>query len=408
MLINFLLFVTTLFLFCGLALDVGIVQLRKLQLQHAADAAALGALVERARGQSDWVTAGKADASLNGFTDGSAGTTISIVSPPTSGTYSGDTSAIQATATQTMHTGFLGMIGAGLSTPGAMAVSRASANPDCVYIMGAGSLLHPLMIQNFSGFYSACNIYIDSTTNTLENDLGSTINVTGGKAIKIQGSSSTAWLWGTNSPSPTFNSPNEVDPLENVTAPTFSSCTYTNTYLLLTTATLNPGTYCNLTINAANVTFNPGLYIIVGGSTWLAGSTIQGTGVTLYFTKGTGIWNYYGNFNIYNSTVTLSAPTSTSSGGITGLVVFTDRNWTDSGGQNIFLSASYVSTDGIWYAPNVGIWNSASTLTGTNYLGIVTDNMYLSYATITVPSPNYSSLAGGSPFTGGGTSGLAQ
>ncbi len=200
MLINFLLFVTTLFLFCGLALDVGIVQLRKLQLQHAADAAALGALVERSRGQSDWVTAGKADASLNGFTDGSAGTTISIVSPPTSGTYSGDTSAIQATATQSMHTGFLGLIGTGLATPGALAVAKASANPDCVYILGAGSLVHPLMIQNFSGFYSACNIYIDLTTNTLENDLGSTLSVTGGKSIKIQGSSSTAWLWGSTSP----------------------------------------------------------------------------------------------------------------------------------------------------------------------------------------------------------------
>ena len=409
MLINFLLFVTTLFLFCGLALDVGIVQLRKLQLQHAADAAALGASVEKARGQSDWVTAGKADAGLNGFTDGSNGVSISIVSPPTSGSYSGDTSAIQAVVTQNVHTAFLGMFGAhGTATPGARSVAKSSANPDCVYILGAGSLLHPLMIQNFSGFYSACNIYIDSTTNTLENDLGSTLSVTGGNSIKIQGSSSTALLWGTTSPSPTFDSTNENDPLAYETAPTFSSCTYSNTYVLLTTTTLNPGTYCNLTITSSTVTFNPGLYILVGGSTWQGGSTINGTGVTFYLTKGTGGWNYYSNFNIFSSTVTLSAPTSTASGGITGVVFFADRNWVDSGGQNLFVESSYVTTDGIWYAPNVGIWNFASTIKGTNYLGIITDNMYLSAATITVPSPNYSSLSGGSPYASSGGAGIVE
>ena len=307
-----------------------------------------------------------------------------------------------------MHTGFLGVIGNGLSTPGTMAVAKSSANPDCVYIMGAGNFIHPLQIQNFSGFYSACNLYIDSTTNSLENDLGSTLSVTGGKSIKIQGSSTTAWLWGTTSPSPTFNSPNEADPLSSITGPSFSSCTYTNMYLLLTTATLNPGTYCNLVISASTVTFNPGMYIIVGGMNWNTGSTINGSGVTFYLTKGTGLWNYYSNFNIYNSTVTLSAPTSTASGGLTGVVVFADRNWTNSGGQSIFLSASYVTTDGVWYAPNVGIWNSASTLRGLKYLGIVTDNMYLSTATITVPSPDYSSLSGGSPYAGSGGVGLVQ
>ncbi len=288
-----------------------------------------------------------------------------------------------------------------------MAVAKASVNPDCVYIMGAGSSNYPLTLQNFTGFYSACNVYIDSKNKSLENDLGSTASVTGGNSIKIQGTSSGAWLWGSTSPSPTYSSSNENDPLSYETAPTFSSCTYTNTYVFLTTTTLNPGTYCNLTINLATVTFNPGLYLLVGGSTWQGGSTINGTGVTFYLTKG-GTYNTYSNFNIFNSTVTLSAPTSTASGGLTGIVFFADRNWTDPGGQNIFLNASYVTTDGIWYTPNIGIWNANSTLRGINYLGIVADNMYLSAATITVPSPNYSSLSGGSPYLGSGTSGLVQ
>jgi len=70
LLINFFLFLTAIFIFCGLALDVGMVELRKLQIQHAADAAALSALAERSRGSSGWVAAGKTDAALTGFTDG--------------------------------------------------------------------------------------------------------------------------------------------------------------------------------------------------------------------------------------------------------------------------------------------------------------------------------------------------
>ncbi len=81
-------------------------QLCKLQLQHAADAAALRAAYEMARGNPDWVAAGKADAALNGFTDGVNGVTISRVSPPTSVTYSAKTNAIQATLRETYHTLF--------------------------------------------------------------------------------------------------------------------------------------------------------------------------------------------------------------------------------------------------------------------------------------------------------------
>ena len=81
MLINFFLFLSVLFLLSGLALDAGMLELRRLQLQHAADAAALGAIYERARGLSDWVAAGKADAAMNGFTDGVNGVTSAVPTP---------------------------------------------------------------------------------------------------------------------------------------------------------------------------------------------------------------------------------------------------------------------------------------------------------------------------------------
>ena len=410
MIINFLVLFSVLCCFCGLALDVGMLQLRKLQLQHAADAAALGAVYEKARGNAGWVAAGKADAALNGFTDGVNGVTISIISPPTSGTYSGKTNAIQATVRQTYHTSFMGMmVGAALANPGASSVAANSANPDCVYLMGPGITRYSLELTYNSGFFSSCNIYIDSVQSTIKDLNGSTLNanVSGSNSIKVQGPSGSGNdISGVAIPSPTFSSSNETDPLSTVTAPTFSSCDHYATVVVLF-STLNPGTYCGgITILGATVTFKPGLYIVTGGMTWQNGSTINGTGVTFYLTSGGG--STYGNFNIWNSTVTLSAPTSTSGGGVSGIVVFVDRNWLNNGQQGIQILASYVTTNGIWYALNTGIYNSVSTLRGTTYLGFVVDAIQGSAATFTIPSPDYSSISGGSPFTSGSTVSIVQ
>jgi hypothetical protein len=402
-LINFFLFLSVLFLFSGLALDAGMLELRKLQLQHAADAAALGAIYEKGRSYSDWVAAGKADAALNGFTDGVNGVTITIVSPPTSGPFASNTSAIQAIVKQSYPTAFMGLIsGSGTANPAALSVAIPSSYSDCVYIMGSGSGYYPLLIQSATTMSSACSVYIDSTSKSIENDSGNTLSVNGN--INVQGSASGALLSGATSPSPTFASSNENDPLSTLTAPVFASCGYTSKSLSSTTATLSPGTYCNgITLNHANVTFQPGLYIITGAMTWSNNSTINGTGVTFYLTQGGGYsYNY---FTISNTMITLSAPTS---GGLTGIVIFGDRGASGSGVQGVQITSSNVTTDGIWYVLNTGIYLGSSTLRGINYLGIVTDNLKLSGSTLTVPSPSYSSLTGGSPYQGSSAGGIVQ
>jgi len=407
MLINFLLLLSLLFLFSGLALDAGMMQLRKLQLQHAADAAALGAVYEKARANDDWASAGMADAALNGFTNGVNGVTISFASPPTSGSYAGNGDAIQATVTESYHTAFMGLVtGSSYVNPGTSAVAAGSINPDCVYVMGPGSSTYTVVVANYTGFFSSCNMYLNSVTKSLSNQSGSTLIVSGGSSIKIQGTSTTSSLLGYTSPSPTFSSASEEDPLGYEVPPTFSSCTYTNTSVTSTT-TLNPGTYCGgITISGASVTFNPGLYIVTGGMTWQSGSTITGTGVTFYLTTGGGFT--YGNLNILSSNVSLSAPTSTSSGGITGIVFFIDRNWSNQGNQGIQVKSSYVVTNGIWYALNTGINNYVSTITASTYLGLVVDNITTWSSTFTIPSPNYSSLTGGSPFASSTVKGIVE
>ncbi len=407
--------------FCGLALDVGIMQLRKLQLQHATDAAALGASTEYARGNSDWDAAGKADAALNGFTNGVNGVTINIQHPPTSGTYSGDNTAFQVTIQQQIHTAFLVFLGANYATPGAMAVAKNSASPGCVYVMNTSSTAYPLSIQSNSSLTSACDVYLDSTSKSIQVASGNTLSVTNSKAIKVQGASGGASLQGSVSPSPTFGSANENDPLSTVTSPAFSSCTQSGGSSLLplgngpilgillgqAPVTLNPGTYCGgIWASYARITLNPGLYIITGSSS-VSSSSITGTGVTIFLTQGGG--SGYGNFTMNVVTANLTAPTTTSSNGVAGIVLFADRNWVQHGSQGIQITNSTFTTDGIWYTLNTGISANASTLQGTNYIGFVTDNMALSQSTITVPSPNYSSLTAGVPYAGGsGGGGLCQ
>ena len=388
-------------------------ELRKLQLQHAADAAALGAIYEKARGNTGWAAAGAADAALNGFTNGVNGVTVSVVSPPTSGSYAGNAADIQATVTQSYHTAFMGLItGGAYASPGTLSVAAGSYYSDCVYIMGPGSSYFTLDLDGISGLVAGCNIYVNSTAFTVLNNTGSTLEATGGSSIKLHApTASGSIFWGTTSPAASFGALSESDPFAYETAPVFSSCPQhpspTSISSASGTVTLNPGSYCGgININASTVNFNPGLYIVTGGMTWQNGSTITGTGVTFYLTTGGGY--SYGNFNIDNSTVTLSAPTSTSGGGITGIVVFGDRNWSNPGNQGVSIEASYVTTNGIWYVLNTGIYNLNSTLRGTTYLGLVVDNIKTSGATFTIPTPNYATLSGGSPFEGSTYGSLIQ
>ena len=405
MLVNFLVTLTVLFLFSGLALDGGMLQLRRLQLQHAADAAALGAIYERARGNSDWVAAGKTDAALNGFTDGTNGVSVTIQSPPVSGTYAGDSTAIQATVSQTYHLTFMSLVGGVSATPTSAAVARPSTTPDCYFLMGSGSSYYPLF-NTAVGYLSAnCNTYINSTTRSIENDAGSPLVVPSPASILLPGSPSTASytnLGQTPSATIHYYVSSRSDPLASLTAPasptTLAQCNNRG-YVTSVTTTLNPGIYCGgMNLFGGTITLNPGLYIVTGGMTW-SGATVQGTGVTIYLTSGPAPTYSNGTFTIFRTGIYLSAPTSTSNGGYTGILVFADRTWSTDGSQGLQILASYIVSDGIWYALNTGIYNYASTLTATNYLGIVTNNIKNSNGTIMAPSPNYSSLSGGSPLT---------
>ena len=396
---NLALVLTILMLCAGLAIDGGIAQWQKRAAQTAADAAAVGALIEQQRGGTNWAQAGQADAGLNGFTNGQQGVTVTVVSPPTSGSYSGQSGAIQATVSKSQPTIFMRIFQIPTATIVAKAVAKTGSSSNCLYTLDPTA--SPSIGNVGSGAISAgCGAYINSSASNAVSLVGSgsltatSVNIVG--SYSIVGS-------GTISPAPVTGAKTVTDPLASLTQPAFSACTYTNFSIVGSgPATLSPGTYCGgISITgSSSITLQPGLYIITGGINWVGSPAITGAGVTLFFTKGGG--SGYGSVSIVGTAnLNLSAPTVSSNGAIAGVLMFGDRSWNNSSSVSVDGSAS-TKLEGLLYFPTAGISFVGSTSCHGKYLGIVADTINLvGSATLSLPSPDYSSLSGGSPFQGG-------
>jgi len=386
-------------LFCGIALDVGILELTKLRMQTAADAGALAAQLEAERGTGNWQTMAMEDASINGFTNGQNNVTITVSQFPAYGDYQGRYDALQVTITQNLSTVFMWTLNGG--TVSVSASSVALLTP-CAYFYGGGSgalTAYGVNVYTGSLLGNTCPLYAS---------YGIDIEAPGQLATEAQdisGPASQSVLDGVVSfPSPMFNTVAIPDPLAWETQPTLSgACTYTGLTVSNTTRTLSPGNYCKgLNLTNSTVTLSPGLYVITGGATW-SNSTVTGTGVTLFFTNGGGTTSY-GQFVVKYGSMTLSAPTDSTNGGIPGVLVFADRNWVHTGAQDfqLYQLTNYYG-DGIWYIKGAGMsiagckTGCGTVVTAPDYFGIVADNLYVT-ATIVHLLNNYSSLPAGNPF----------
>ncbi len=378
-----------LLLLCGLSIDLGLFELRLQRMQTAADAAAISAELEAERGTGNWVTLGQQDAAQNGFTNGVNGTTVSVVEGANYGPYSGHYDGLQVTITQPDQTIFMGALHGGTLT--ATAKSVAQLTP-CVYLLG--TTMQPYTLDGESGDFKSASCPFDINNNIETQDLNLVP-----EALNVSGSASASSIMGYEYPTPNFNAPAVTDPLSYITSPTFSgTCNHTSysLYNIASMTTLSPGTYCKgLNITNSNATLSPGLYVITGGGTWY-NSTVTGSGVTLYFTSGGGASD--SKFILSQSTVTISAPNSASNGSIAGILIFADRNWTATNPQDFDIINTTFTGDGIWYLPSAGLYvQNSGIVTGTNYFGIVADNM-TSSGTSVQPLNNYSSVVTGNPF----------
>jgi hypothetical protein len=391
MLVNFAVILTTLLAFCGLALDAGLMELKQIQLQNAADAAAMGAAAEFERGssQSIWITAGRADASLNGFTDGQNGATVTLANPPAAGTYANSNQAIQSSVTQVYSPIFFPQ-SVQLS---AQATALGGSEP-CSYFLSRVSKAPSLSLSG-STLNANCSLYMAASMSVSS----SSANSSG--QFRVSGPASASSLPGTGvSPIPIFNAAVEHDPLSTVVSPAFSGCTHTGGTKYVGNVTIYPGTYCgglSLGVGGSNgnFTMSPGLYIVTGGMT-VSGSMVSGSGVTIFLTQGGG--SGYGPLTVNQSQFFVSAPAGSGGSGIPSVLVFADRNW-NTGATAVAFSGSHFQGDGVFYLPETALALQGTEFYASNYLGVVADSASMSGSEISLKN-NFSAASAGDPYEG--------
>ncbi len=330
-------------LFLGLAFDAGYLEWVRVRAQAAADAAALGAATELAKGSGrpEVVSAGKDDSSLNGFTDGANDVRVTINNPPVTGSYAGKATAAEAIVSEQAPLTFMRLVGMSNATVTARAVGVARPAAGCVYVLDPAGAKDPREPA------ASCGVI---------------------------------------SPGP--------DPLAYLTPPKYSGCDYVNySQTGAFAVTMNPGVYCGgITLDGTgDVTFAAGTYVLTGSTGFNVKGAVNisqsgATGVTFYNT-GTGAISLTGASN-----VSLSAP---SSGPLAGILFYQDAADTaaasiQGAGSAYFVGALYFPSAALSYA---GSSNKQYTILVSRKLAFT--------GPVTIGN-DYSALAGGSPIKGGG------
>src|SRR5579863_6079558 len=161
----------------GLAIDVGVWEKAHKHMQQAADGAASSASVAFAVASTTTVQSqGKSVAATYGYTDGANGVTVKVNQPPTSGTHTNSTGAVEVIISQPQSPYFSAMLGMGSVPVSARAVAIGNGLA-CVLALdqtaGVGVGVQGTPSVNAVN----CNIYSDSAGSTSVNVGGSaTVN----------------------------------------------------------------------------------------------------------------------------------------------------------------------------------------------------------------------------------------
>jgi hypothetical protein len=342
----------------ALALDVGLWYNDKRIAQGAADSAAYSAAIDSAAGGSATHVAStaKAIAAQYGQVDGSNGVTVTVNTPPQSGSHTTTTGAIeviiQRTETPLFASFFVNSAGVAARAV-AVPASTTTNGSYCALVLDSSSAA----TSATAGINASNGAVVDMT------GCGVQVNASGSDALYIGGGSTlkaanvsivgsyTTSNGGTLqvTGSTKTSAPTMSDPYANVAVPTPGTCAATNSWGY-GTWTLSPGTYCNgMTFsNGAKVTLTAGTYIVDRGSfTLQGGSTLTATaGVTIVLTSSTG--SNYATMSITNgTTLNITAP---STGAMKGIAVYQDRR-AETTNTDAINGGSNINVGGALYFP---------------------------------------------------------
>lgn len=282
---------------------------QRLRLQEEADAAAFAAVFDKKANRASSVIIASATkaATDNGFLADSG--TITVNSPPTSG--SSGANAVEVILTSTSPRFFTGLF---TSTPvnlRARAVAKYSGNGSaCVLALNASASGAAHFQGSASLNLNGCSVMANSTSS-------SAVSVQGAASLTTQCVISSGGVSLTNRVTQTCgsavtNASPAADPFASVPEPTDASACKT-----VTGTSLTPGNYCSGFTVGNDITLAPGVYIISGAFKLNGNNSLTGTGVTLFFKAGSSI-----SMN-GNSTINISAPTT---GPYAGMVMMGERS----------------------------------------------------------------------------------
>ena len=399
--------------FMAFASDVGMLFYHRRTMQSAADAAALAGALEINFAAADGTTVSdtaKAAAALNGYTDGTAGTSITVSNPPSVGPHSSGTTStdyVEVVIRQPVPTVFMGLFHMSAVPVVARAVAGATVNPGCVWTLtrtgsditltGSGSVSIPHCdIYDDSG--GAAALIMTGSGNLVANAIGIVgryLNNGGGQILN-----------GTtgNPLTPKTGIAVAADPLSTLQAPTGSTSGCQGPQTIVSgTRNLTATCYGAVTlVGNGGVTFSAGDHTINGNFTSTGTGAIT-LGAGTYVINGNLDLNGSGSLNATNvafyvtgsTTVTgstvmnLSAPVS---GPMNGILFFQARADTQ---PMAITGSSNMNLQGIIYAPA-----AALTMTGAGSTNIYTD-LIVGSATFTGATPfqSYANINSNSPLS---------
>jgi hypothetical protein len=399
--------------FIGMATDVGSLFKDKRTLQTAADhAAIMGALN---LGSSNWQTIATNATTVDGYTNGSNGVTVTVPATPNwpSSNFYHQANYVEVTITKTEPTIFLALFGHPSITVLARAVAtNQGAGNGCVYTLNTSGV--GLKVQGDPG--------IDAPTcafNVASGDDNAVVEIGNGcqgciqtSSISVVGNIGTSG-WADFAPHPVGRAIATSDPLSQMKYPyTCSSggCTCSTT-LTDTTCSTNPissmPTSCpTLTLNNGTTTLASGCYDL-GGGTLKVQNTLSLSNGVYFFTDGTLQIQGNGTFDATNvtmimtgnaslamqgtPTLDLTAPDST--GTFPGILYYQVPADTSPIGLQ---GSSSATIEGVFYAPTAAV-TMQGTAGGTIYTDFVAGSLSLA------GTPNIHSYA---QLPGGAANGL--
>jgi Flp pilus assembly protein TadG len=373
--------------------DVGTWYQFRREMQTSVDAGAIAAGYEVAKASTTAVrnAAALTEATSNGYVN-TAPASLAIASPPTTGGYVGNTSAVEVNLSAPKDLYLASIILNQDVTINTRSVALVTSDGEaCVLALNSSASQAVQFTGNNTSNFITCWVAANSTANNA-------IDFAGSAVVAVDGLWTPGYysMTGNNAQlndtyAPRTRSFPLADPYANLTIspsvagiPSLGGCNQTSFSVAAhATVTMSPGVYCSGIDLRGTAHLTPGTYYVDRGDfTANSGAVVDcptctdGAGVTIVMTRTTSTVSQIGQISINGgSTVTLTAPNS---GVYDGLVFYQDRraNSCVNGTCNVMNGGATMNISGAIYAPKQKVdFAGNNGVSSSNCVRIISDTV---------------------------------